>query len=55
MQLGCPLDPIMVLRHPPMGRGRKPTNKRKRQVCKGKGEEMRDTGQEEVLKVKSCI
>lgn len=55
MQLERPLAPSTVLRHLPMGRGRKLTNQRERQVCRGKGEEMRDMGQDEVLDGKSCI
>lgn len=46
VQLGCSLAP---------GSQKKPTNKRERQVCRGKGEEMRDMGQDEALDGKSCI
>lgn len=39
----------------PVGRGRKPSKWRERQVCRGKGEEIRDLGQYEAVDANSCI
>lgn len=55
MWLGCPLAPSTARGHLPMGRGRKLSNQRERQVRRGKGEEMGDTGQDETLDRKSRI
>lgn len=51
---GVPWPLALCCRHLSADRGRKPANKRKKQVCRGKGE-MRDMSQDEVLERKSFI